>query len=325
MPVVQVYKRSRGFTLVELLVVITIIVLLLSIVMAATMSAFKTGRNAARKGQHEALSTAIAAYKITFNDLPGYFSEFDLEQLAGSDSSDTKTVTGIHNLMISLMGGIVSEGSGNNPRPYRVDSPSGGQLNLNLLNVGKGSEGYGAFYGGSNEEMKYVKLDDAANTDQMMPVLSDLYTGTPLLYFRHAGGSDPVAKTAGNKNRSRAAFIWGSNRRWYDKAPIYTDRGRYDQFSESLIGPKTQGADVEENLAWFVINPATSNLKVSKKANVADNTLKGDYILVNGGEDGIYFSQNNLDPNPPGGRQPRGVIEDVKDLKRFDDVVSGGT
>lgn len=325
MAMVKSYKRSRGFTLVELLVVITIIVLLLSIVMAATMSAFKTGRNVARKGQHEALSTAIANYKINFNELPGYFSEFDLENLAGSDTADTKTITGIHNLMISLMGGKVSEGDGNNPRPYRVESPGSGQLTLNLLNVGKGSEGYGAFYGGNNDEMKYVKLDDAANTEQMMPVLADLYTGTPLLYFRHAGGSDPVAKNAGARNRSRAAFIWGSNRRWYDKSPIYTDRGRYDQFSESLIGPKTQGADVEENLAWFVINPATSNLRVTKKANVADNTIKGDFILVNGGEDGIYFSQNNLDPNPPGGRKPRGVIEDVKDLKRFDDVVSHGS
>ncbi len=71
-------RKLRGFTLVELLVVITIIGIIAGIAIPAVMGALKTGRTASMKAELESLNQGIEAYKTKYGDYPPDFSSWDV-------------------------------------------------------------------------------------------------------------------------------------------------------------------------------------------------------------------------------------------------------
>ena len=81
MPSVQTHSvdrhhRSAGFTLVELLVVITIIGILMGIAVPAIFSAVKTARSTAMKMELNSLETAVQKYQEKYGDYPPDFSDW---------------------------------------------------------------------------------------------------------------------------------------------------------------------------------------------------------------------------------------------------------
>ena len=81
--------KTKGFTLVELLVVITIIGILSSIGLSTFTSAQIKSRDAKRKTQLKQLADAFEAY---YNDHGGYPAAGDIDLLSGAVFTDGKTV-----------------------------------------------------------------------------------------------------------------------------------------------------------------------------------------------------------------------------------------
>lgn len=68
-------RTARGFTLVELLVVISIISMLMALLLPAVQQARESGRRLACSNNVKQLATAIRSYETQFNRFPGYVNE----------------------------------------------------------------------------------------------------------------------------------------------------------------------------------------------------------------------------------------------------------
>lgn len=79
------HSKRTGFTLVELLVVITIIGMLMAILLPAIGAATENARSLQCKNRLKQTATAMASYESRFNSYPGYVNGVDVETNSSSD------------------------------------------------------------------------------------------------------------------------------------------------------------------------------------------------------------------------------------------------
>jgi prepilin-type N-terminal cleavage/methylation domain-containing protein len=92
--------RRRAFSLIELLVVITIIAIVIAITVPAIGAARDLARGTATQSQIQALTTAVSSFQRDNDRVPGYFNAADM-----SDNQDG--FTSMQNVILDLAGGPV--------------------------------------------------------------------------------------------------------------------------------------------------------------------------------------------------------------------------
>lgn len=326
-------RHRRGFSLVELLVVIIIILALIAILMPALSAIRLSAKKASSRSQITALSGAIVEYHLTFGDFPGWESDAAL-----ADAANSEQMTSTENLVVSLMGRVETGGSATftlpaSTHPVNLDKVGVGPAvyppGTSSFTVANQIRAYGAFYTPKPGELGAVQGTRGTQND--LPEFLDIGSaGVPILYLR-AVSPDPNAASLPvpvDATGTTSAYFLRHTVRDYVEAPALQafngDVFDQERFSGLSLNGSTNGAaGANNNLAWIVTNPTLSNVTVGNRvtANNDDDIIGGRYYLIAPGPDGIYF--NLQQQTTVVGSRPD--IDSYEKLRKFDDqVVSGG-
>lgn len=136
-------KSKRGFTLVELLVVVTIIIALMGIVVGIQSSVARKQNNSKAKAQVQAMATALEGFKAKYGDYP--WIQFPINGEGSSENSNKEDSARL--LYKALTGGAKIERSGGSVRTVELTGNSRGPV---FLDPSKMSVTDGEFFTGED-------------------------------------------------------------------------------------------------------------------------------------------------------------------------------
>ncbi len=174
--------KSRGFSLIELLVVIGIIGVLIGILVPTISSVRRSAKIANTQAQIAAISNACERYYQDFAAYPGIFSNDSV--IGGAPATIPAGVSMSENLVLSLMGGIY-----NNAGPITFDAARVGKgaVSLSTLNPKQ----YPVYLDLPAADLSSGAGNVNANTD--VPEIVDRFdVPRPVLYLRARVGASGV-------------------------------------------------------------------------------------------------------------------------------------
>ena len=306
-------RRAAAFTLMELLVVISIIVILIAILLPVLGKIITTSHVTATEEQFSAIVSACSSYKSTFDAYPGPFSEADISNhhITGGGY----TITGTQNMLIGLMGTlyvgavpsgvttITLSGSTSGGGTAYVTNPLGG----GPINYGNNGLQMSAFFNPLAADL----LPEPITATGTVPTLYDDFPdGLPVLYYRRTPGMPGATGYPVEPNYSStavgAAYYLGDNQ-------IYTDGGTIGGATQTLTGkqgklaPQNYGTQIQSAyfsgatagpltpvyaLANTVDNQSLIPNYAPAYANTAGNAVQGSFVLISAGADHIYGYNN---------------------------------
>lgn len=344
-------RHRRGFTIMELMVVIIIIALIIAIVVPALGKAREAARQTASMGQMTNILNACSQFQNSERRLPGYFSAKDM----GHSDNMTRGMSTAENVMLDLSGGPDPNG----PISVGPLSNSNTWVKVDPKQIGVATGSNKTYYtpdakyfvaqandGGSVQQQFGVPGHTDAEGKDQLPDLVDAF-GSPLMLWMQDDTAINQAKTFDDMVRvdSQAGpsrFYWASNAAFL-MANSLGKKGadQTDPTSGSLIGPDIATPQKVRALAAVVGNPA---FPYRDQNNSFPPTIpaaaRGTMMICSAGIDGVYFGRkdrgasqfsgdmaymNNFSPdgsNPYLDEKNNPTSHDV--LKRFDDIVMSG-
>ena len=313
-------RRNSGYSMLELMVVISVIVMLIGILVPAIKGVKRIAKNLEQKSMFHALDIGLGLFKTDFGDYPESKQEND------PDLSSTLQYTGAQHLAEAMVG---RDDRGYEPSQNRKwnwpSEPAGGDLYfpdpaddakytkssnrrkdpyINLKETGAFimTELYDIPFAG-DVVSEVEALGNGTSVPYRAPVLTDVFmtktvdldngerikVGSPILYYKANSSSKLFKKEpeVGDGAAEFATWIYNyeDNRAIIDAGPIDSDdpadKHHYDE-SYIDISTSKDGVDI------FYGNISDENTSFDKPQNAMT------YLLISAGSDGIFGTRDDV-------------------------------
>ncbi len=343
---------ARGFSIVELLVVISIIVVLAGILLVALGKAQEAGKRTDTLSTMTAFRAACEDFQLRFGQYPGVIPESILAATIPCPISTTE------NALLHLLGGYRVLTPHSNAKEqqeyntYKADHPGG-------LTIAFGNTGYELYFSpddfgkGPYIEGKhyppFLAIDElnvrdtqgiqvGEDTGIAIPDLIDAW-GQPIIYLRHLRKNGPLVGelTGLSADEPRPQFSLAGTQAYLESMElgemgldqVYVDP---DNRLGSILTNSTE--DIRNaNLAQILRNPGiggpTSGMGSAQAMQaIQEGTPRGAFVLISAGPDGIFFSASD----GPGAPADNAQVDDLtispyfnaKVISEYDDVLHFG-
>jgi prepilin-type N-terminal cleavage/methylation domain-containing protein len=313
-------RSSRGFTLLEMIVVISIILILVSLLIPVVGKMRAAARAADVKNQVVGISAAIQSYFADYKAYPGPVPNSQLRTSGIGAVVDTNNqpitpfdgtkITQAENLYMGLLGGLETVGpgafrfnfalAGAGPRALGT-LPKKGRAYIDNANITRDGQGWGRF----------VDENGVAADDTPIPEIVDRFTDPmPILYLRARTGTPGVVadSTSGSATVPQQ----------YDLIEVigYTSRDigvgkslRPDQYKNATpmqngLRTVNYGATIRKGLGTdtypfdlyaALLDPNIGNPLPSSATNPQNTPRQKDaYILISAGNDRVYGTDDDI-------------------------------
>lgn len=347
----------RGFSIVELLVVLFIIGLVMSILVPAVSGVRQTARKAATSSTMKDLSTASNSF---MNDrkgiVPGYFPNSAMGAAANAD----RGMSSMQNILLDLSGGIVTIdaiANGNNNGCDELAGPSVvevgpttttvAKLNLQLFgsptkNLANGVEVRAYF---NPDKSSFARqCTDAQRPASVvghkaMPEVVDAWGNPILAWSRDERATEGNPFAAIDSSAGPASFYWTSNAGILSATGLGRTGRNHLTGSSSSTAYSMIGAGVASGAtAQLVGSPTTPSIMEALLGNPAfpmplatggtpkPARARGSLIFQAAGIDGWFMGSEDRGGKMAGaasgiGTNPFGYTPNIDSIQNFDDIV----
>ncbi len=318
-------KRTRGFTIIEVLTAVAIVAIMVSILIPAVSKVRKLARNVRQRSQLTAISIGLEVFRNDFGDYPDS-SELDGNgEIYNGSQKLAEAMVGLDYLGFHPDSGFnvngknevyLKDGSLKDIEIYSADADTanwqtkeenlaarkGPYLEPEKANVTK----VGDIYGTKGTPGKYTTYSDFENSlvlaDQF-PKKNSNYAdameelglsqnkkiGMPILYFK-ANTSKIQQRDATNQNvpvTTDRIYNWKDNKDLIDLGYVWNNAPAVGDLSTGALAENDDNNNLDD-FASMVINP---------KLRVGDREMPYNarsYILISAGEDGIYGTEDDV-------------------------------
>ncbi len=290
--------RMRGFTLIEVLVVIAIIAVLAGILLVALSSVQKAAKKTKTDSLMQSFGRACDMFALDHDRYPGILPD------SARSSADASAITPMGNALLELMGGARVE-TDNSPSEVRdeyanfegteytfEDQFTGDtwRLKFNADEFGAGpwinGRDYEPYFSPKGGDLQYIAPEQGGtgSGEYVFPRLVDAWEN-PIIYLRAARDDGPLLDDPAENGYPQLDNTIPQ----FDLPDLQNYFPEPWQDEHSFIGTRES---TEDRLAWLTLRLSHPSFwEGIDNSGVAWATARGKYLLLSPGPDKIYFEK----------------------------------